>query len=198
MDLSPNIQSIYTVINPVLMNRRHWSLDITVSVLEFRSLCSDTNPTTTACRHDTHFMLSLIKLSMSLIQKACSSPPCNTQKCWIISSAQREQGRRWRTRVALGPSADNVEGQRVNYSGWCWATASIRLSGERCSINAFKHTALSHLFMNDCINNPFCLGNEWVILGCIFFVQNIISFDFNVRNDQGRAIPGKHLWDLPY
>ncbi len=95
------------------MNRRHWSLDITVSVLEFRSLCSDTNPTTTACRHDTHFMLSLIKLSMSLIQKACSSPPCNTQKCWIISSAQREQGRRWRTRVALGPLADNVES-----SGW--------------------------------------------------------------------------------
>ncbi len=154
------------------MNRRHAdSLDITVSVLEFRSLCSDINPTTTACRHDTHFMLSLIKLSMSLIQKACSSPPCNTQKCWIISSAQREQGTRWRTRVALGPSADNVEGQRVNYSGWCWATASIRLSGERCSINAFKYTALSHLFMNDCINNPFCLGNECVILARIFFVH---------------------------
>lgn len=138
------------------------SPDITVMVLEFRWLCSDINPTTTACRHDTHFMLFLIKLSMSLIQKACFSPPCNTQKCWIISSAQREQGRRWRTRVALGPSANIVERQQINYSGWCWmwprATASIRLLGERCSINAFKYTALSHLFMNDCINNSFCLG----------------------------------------
>lgn len=109
----------------------------------------------------------LIKLSMLLIQKACFSPPRNTQKCWIISSAQREQGRRWRTRVALGPSANNVERQQMNYSGRCWMwprpTASIRLLGERCSINAFKYTALSHLFMNDCINNSFCLGNEWVI-----------------------------------
>lgn len=124
----------------------------------------------------------LIKLSMSLIQKACFSPPCNTQKCWIISSAQREQGRRWRTHVALGPSANNVERQRMNYSGWGWmwprATASIRLLGERCSINAFKYTALSHLFMKDCINNFFCLGNEWVVLGRIFFVQNISLYLF--------------------
>lgn len=97
--------------------------------------------------------LLLIKLSVSLIQRGCFSPPCNTQKRWIISSAQREQGGRWRTVVALGPSANNVERQWMNYSRWCWmwprATASIRLLGERCSINAFKYTALSHLFIND-------------------------------------------------
>ncbi len=39
------------------------------------------------------------------------------------------------------------------------------------------NTQLSHTSsMNDCINNPFCLGNEWVILARIFFVQNIIPY----------------------